>query len=226
MFDGASSRRACRPPGLRGHPGHPRGRPGARPRCSWPRSATSPVSRPPTSWPVGRADPRHRESDTNVRRGHDHQTGIPSGALGGGRGGATPGARHHASAPTSHASPRPRRDRRGNKIARVAAARKIVTLVYYGLRDGEIRCLARGERDPVRTPPGARSLCVMAPGPAGEAALLIDPVWLVAATLHAASSGAGMTGSRSGLPHRRSLRTWRSYLVSPSTNKDVITTID
>jgi hypothetical protein len=29
-------------------------------------------------------------------------------------------------------------------IARVAAARKLLTLVFYGLRDGEIRCLARG----------------------------------------------------------------------------------
>jgi transposase len=33
--------------------------------------------------------------------------------------------------------------RRGNKIAKVAVARKILTLCYYGLRDGEIRCLAR-----------------------------------------------------------------------------------
>ena len=28
---------------------------------------------------------------------------------------------------------------------RVALARKVLTLVYYGLRDGEIRCLARVE---------------------------------------------------------------------------------
>jgi transposase len=35
-------------------------------------------------------------------------------------------------------------ERRNNrKIARVAVARKILTLVYYGLRDGEIRCLAQ-----------------------------------------------------------------------------------
>jgi hypothetical protein len=27
-------------------------------------------------------------------------------------------------------------------IGRVAAARKLLTLVYYGLRDGHIRCLA------------------------------------------------------------------------------------
>ena len=32
--------------------------------------------------------------------------------------------------------------RRGRKIAKVAVARKILTLCYYGLRDGEIRCLA------------------------------------------------------------------------------------
>ena len=32
--------------------------------------------------------------------------------------------------------------RRGAMIARVAAARKLLCLVYYGLRDGEIRCLA------------------------------------------------------------------------------------
>jgi hypothetical protein len=28
-------------------------------------------------------------------------------------------------------------------IARVAAARRLLSLVYYGLRDGEIRCLAQ-----------------------------------------------------------------------------------
>ena len=33
--------------------------------------------------------------------------------------------------------------RRGRKIAKVAIARQILTLCYYGLRDGEIRCLAR-----------------------------------------------------------------------------------
>jgi transposase len=33
-------------------------------------------------------------------------------------------------------------DRRGKGIGRVAAARKLLTLVYYGLRDGQVRCLA------------------------------------------------------------------------------------
>jgi len=32
-------------------------------------------------------------------------------------------------------------DRRGRNIGRVAAARPMLTLVYYGLSDGEIRCL-------------------------------------------------------------------------------------
>jgi transposase len=45
--------------------------------------------------------------------------------------------------------------RRGRKIAKVAVARKILTLCYYGLRDGEIRCLKRSGR--------ASALKVMAP---------------------------------------------------------------
>jgi transposase len=45
--------------------------------------------------------------------------------------------------------------RRGRKIAKVAVARKILTLCFYGLRDGEIRCLK---------PPGrANAMKVMAP---------------------------------------------------------------
>jgi hypothetical protein len=33
--------------------------------------------------------------------------------------------------------------RRGSKIGKVAAARKLLALVFYGLRDGRIRCLPR-----------------------------------------------------------------------------------
>jgi hypothetical protein len=36
-------------------------------------------------------------------------------------------------------------ERRGRNIGRVAAARKVLRLVYFGLRDGEIRCLAPAE---------------------------------------------------------------------------------
>ena len=45
--------------------------------------------------------------------------------------------------------------RRGRKIAKVAIARKLLTLCYYGLRDGEIRCLKRLGR--------ASAMKVMAP---------------------------------------------------------------
>ena len=37
--------------------------------------------------------------------------------------------------------------RRGRKIAKVAVAREILTLAYDGLRDEEIRCLARRSRE-------------------------------------------------------------------------------
>jgi transposase len=41
--------------------------------------------------------------------------------------------------------------RRGKQIAKVAVARQILTLAYYGLRDGEIRCLApRAKARPFR----------------------------------------------------------------------------
>jgi hypothetical protein len=33
--------------------------------------------------------------------------------------------------------------RRGNNIAKIAAARELLTVVYYGLRDGHIRALAK-----------------------------------------------------------------------------------
>lgn len=46
--------------------------------------------------------------------------------------------------------------RRGKQIAKVAVARRILTLCFYGLRDGEIRCLApRATTRAQRTPAGA-----------------------------------------------------------------------
>jgi hypothetical protein len=36
-------------------------------------------------------------------------------------------------------------ERRGRNVATVAVARKLLTLVYYGLRDGHIRALARAD---------------------------------------------------------------------------------
>jgi transposase len=81
--------------------------------------------------------PRHYESDTKVHRGRITKQGnrlvrwaaveavqrLHGGAIGATRVRLT--------------------DKRGANIAKVAAARKLLTLVYYGLRDGKIRCLAR-----------------------------------------------------------------------------------
>jgi len=48
--------------------------------------------------------------------------------------------RHHGFQSERFEAITARRD--SKKIARVALARHIITLVYFGLRDGEIRCLA------------------------------------------------------------------------------------
>ncbi len=80
--------------------------------------------------------PRHRESDVKVRRGRITKAGstlvrwAAIEAVSNGRGGPKLKADYHRIA-----------DRRPKNIARVAVARKLLTLVYYGLRDGTIRCL-------------------------------------------------------------------------------------
>ena len=51
-------------------------------------------------------------------------------------------ARYHGGAPIAPAFMRIQA-RRGNMVTRVAAARKLLTLVFYGLRDGETRCLKK-----------------------------------------------------------------------------------
>jgi hypothetical protein len=67
----------------------------------------------------------------------NHQDGLAPGALGCARGRRSLPGRHLAAARLpSH------RRRRGKNKARVAVARKLLTLVYYGLRGGEIRCVA------------------------------------------------------------------------------------
>jgi transposase len=84
--------------------------------------------------------PRHYESDTKARNGRITKQG--------------PGCQRWAAIEAIQRAPAgsPMRHqmeaiiaRRGNaarNIAKVAAARKLLTLVFYGLRDGEIRCLA------------------------------------------------------------------------------------
>lgn len=84
--------------------------------------------------------PSHHESDAHVRRGHITKQGsrlvrwAAVEAVGRQRGPTPISTHHHRVA-----------DRRGKNIGRVAAARKLVTLVYYGLRDKDIRCLASTE---------------------------------------------------------------------------------
>jgi transposase len=83
--------------------------------------------------------PRHRESDTTVYRGPITKQGSKLVRW------AAIEACQHVRAGTKLAADRSRIiDARGRNIGVVAAARRLLTLVYYGLRDGEIRALARG----------------------------------------------------------------------------------
>lgn len=83
--------------------------------------------------------PRHRESDTTVHRGPITKQGsklvrwAAIEAISRNRGGTF--LQHHYD--------RIAKSRNCRGIARVAAARKLLALVFYGLRDGEIRCLAK-----------------------------------------------------------------------------------
>jgi len=83
--------------------------------------------------------PKHRESDTSVTRGHVTKQGSRLlrwaliEAIQRARAGSWPGDVKDAIIA--------RRGRRARNIAKVAAARRLLTLVYYGLRDGQIRCL-------------------------------------------------------------------------------------
>lgn len=89
-----------------------------------------------TSW-AGLA-PRHLESDTKVHRGPITKQGsklvrwAAIEAVTGRRAETDLRVRFHEIA-----------ERRGKFKARAAVARRLLTLVYYGLRDGEIRCLEK-----------------------------------------------------------------------------------
>ena len=81
--------------------------------------------------------PRHRESDTKVHRGRITKQGNNLV-----RWAAVEAVQRVHGGPLGATRARVA-ERRGANIAKVAAARKLLTLVYYGLRDGNIRCLAR-----------------------------------------------------------------------------------
>jgi transposase len=83
--------------------------------------------------------PRHRESDTVVRRGSITKQGSTLV-----RWAAIEAVQKLPASAGWLISNRARlADRRGRNIATVAVARKLLTLVYYGLRDGHIRALDR-----------------------------------------------------------------------------------
>jgi transposase len=81
--------------------------------------------------------PRHRESDTKIHRGRITKQGNRLV-----RWAAIEAVQRLYGGPIGAARAR-LAERRGANIAKVAAARKLLTLVYYGLRDGHIRALAR-----------------------------------------------------------------------------------
>jgi transposase len=83
--------------------------------------------------------PRHRESDVKVRRGHVTKQG--SRLL---RWAVIEAVQHiPADSPIGAAKAAivARRGAQAKNIAKTAAARKLLTLIYYGLRDHQIRCL-------------------------------------------------------------------------------------
>lgn len=82
--------------------------------------------------------PRHRESDTTVRRGPITKQGNKLI-----RWAAVEAAQKLRKDSWLHSQREALAERRNSRsVAKVATARKIVNLVYYGLRDGHIRCLA------------------------------------------------------------------------------------
>jgi transposase len=95
-----------------------------------------PTARQLCSW--AGMTPTVRSSDQRTRLGHISHQGSP--AL---RWALVEAAQHAArgGGPLRQAFERIAK-RRGRQVAKVAIARKILTLCYYGLRDGEIRCLA------------------------------------------------------------------------------------
>ena len=90
--------------------------------------------------------PRHRESDLKVTRGHVTKQG--SRTL---RWALTEAIqRTPAGNPVRQGkdSILARRGKEAKNIAKVAAARQLLTLVFYGMRDHQIRCLARPAAGP------------------------------------------------------------------------------
>jgi transposase len=84
--------------------------------------------------------PRHRESDEKVRRGPITKQGCPLV-----RWAAIEAVTKQRGGPKLRADYIRLAERTGKFKARVAVARKLMILVFYGFRDGEIRCLEAHE---------------------------------------------------------------------------------
>ena len=91
--------------------------------------------------------PRHRESGTTAARGHVTKQGsrLPRGALIE----AIQRIPRDCAIGAAKAAIIARRGNEARNIANAAAARKLLTLVCYGIRDGQIRALAT----PAASPP-------------------------------------------------------------------------
>jgi transposase len=91
--------------------------------------------------------PKHRESDTKVRRGRITKQGSKLV-----RWAAIEAIQRAPAGPGGMREVRDRivaqRGQAARNIGKVAAARKLLTLVFYGLRDGQIRCLTRPRSAP------------------------------------------------------------------------------
>src|SRR6266496_4826191 len=99
--------------------------------------------------------PRHRESDTKVARGHITKQGSRMLRW------ALIEAIQRAGADTVTGAVKDgiiaRRGKEAKNTSEVAAARRLLTLVFYGLRDGQIRCLSQTSEDLPPVTPAQRA---------------------------------------------------------------------
>ena len=127
-----------RRPRLPRRPGHPRRRPGLGRDLRGRDRRRLAVHIAPGTCAAGPGSPRPTTSPTRRSAGATSPSKAPASCAG------RPSRPWPASTADTPIRRHHRRvgERRGNQIGRVAAARKLLILVYYGLSDGEIRCLA------------------------------------------------------------------------------------
>jgi transposase len=99
--------------------------------------------------------PRHRESDTKITRGHVTRQG--SRLLRWALIEAIQRVPRDSATGTVKDAIIARRGKEAKNIAKAAAARRLLTLVFYGLRDGQIRCLSQAPEDPPPVTPARRA---------------------------------------------------------------------